>query len=297
MPSLAYLNGQFLPLEEAKISVEDRGFQFGDGIYEMIRVYRGVPFRLHDHFLRFERSAQAISIPCPLSGAEWEALILDGIARSQCGDGKVYIQLTRGVAPRDHLFPGSVRPTFVMTFRDLDGMDVPSRRQGVQAVTLPDLRWARCSVKSLNLLPNLLAKQAANEAGAFEAILVKDGLVTEGTTSNVCLVNARVVITPPLSDRLLAGVTRAVVLELAGQCGIAIDERAVREEELSRADELFLIGTTIEVLPVVRLNSAPVGAGMPGTVTQVIGEAFRRCVLSETGRGPASEEAANVFNS
>ena len=287
MPGLAYLNGQFLPLEEAKISIEDRGFQFGDGIYEMIRVYRGVPFRLHDHFLRFERSAQAISLPCPLSGAEWETLIREGIARSHCGEGKVYIQLTRGVAPREHGFPCPARPTFVMTFRDLPERDAPRQQHGVCAITLPDLRWARCSIKSLNLLPNLLAKQAANEAGAFEAILVKDGVVTEGTTSNVCLVKEGSIITPSLNDRLLAGVTRAVVLELAGKHGIAIDERAVREEELSQADELFLIGTTIEVLPVVRLNNAPVGAGMPGAVTQVIGEAFRRCVRSETGQGQA----------
>ncbi len=284
MPGLAYLNGHFLPLEEATISIEDRGFQFGDGVYEVIRVYRGVPFRPHDHFVRFERSAQAIALPCPLSSTEWEALIREGIARSQCGDGKVYIQLTRGAAPRAHLFPCSVRPTFVMTFRELAGIEASHQQHGVCAITLPDLRWARCSIKSLNLLPNLLAKQAANEAGAFEAILVRDGVVTEGATSNVCLVNHGGIITPSLSDRLLAGVTRAVVLELARTHGIAIDERAVREEELSQADELFLIGTTIEVLPVVRLNSVPVGAGTPGPVTQAMGEAFQRCVRSETGQ-------------
>ncbi len=287
MPGLAYLNGRFLPLEEATVSVEDRGFQFGDGVYEVIRVYRGVPFRPHDHFLRFERSARAIAIPCPLSGAEWEALIRDGIARSRCGDGKVYVQLTRGAAPREHAFPEAGRPTFVMTFRDAAGVDASFQRHGIHAVTLPDLRWARCSVKSLNLLPNLLAKQAANEAGAFEAILVKDGLVTEGATSNVCLVREGGIVTPSLSERLLAGVTRAVVLELAGQHGIAVDERDVHEGELARADELFLIGTTIEVLPVAQLNGAPVGARTPGAVTQAIGEAFRRCVLFETGRGRA----------
>ncbi len=287
MPGIAYLNGHFLPLEEAKISIEDRGFQFGDGVYEVVRVYRGVPFRPHDHFLRFERSAQAISLRCPLSGVEWEALLKEGIARSHCDEGKVYIQLTRGVAPREHLFPGSARPTFVMTFRDVTGIDASLQRDGVRAITLPDLRWARCSIKSLNLLPNILAKQAANDAGAFEAILIKDGLVTEGATSNVCLVKAGSLITPSLSDRLLAGVTRAVVLELAGQHGIAIDERDVREEELSQADELFLIGTTIEVLPIARLNDVSVGTRTPGAVTRVIGEAFRRCVRSETERGQA----------
>jgi len=287
MPGIAYLNGHFLPLEEAKISIEDRGVQFGDGVYEVIRVYHGVPFRLHDHFLRFEQSAQAISLPCPLSNTEWEALVKEGIARNHCDEGKVYIQVTRGVAPREHCFPDSVCPTLMMTFRNVAEVDVSLQWQGVHAITLPDLRWARCSVKSLNLLPNILAKQAANEAGAFEAILVKDGLVTEGATSNVCLVKQGGIVTPSLSDHLLAGVTRAIVLELAGKHGIAVEERAVREEELSQADELFLVGTTIEVLPVTRLNGVPVGVRTPGAVVQAIGEAFRHCVCSETGWGQA----------
>ncbi len=287
MPGIAYLNGHFLPLEEAKISIEDRGFQFGDGVYEVIRVYCGVPFRLHDHFLRFERNAQAISLPCPLSNTEWETLIREGIGKNHCGEGKVYIQMTRGVAPREHGFPGSVCPTLMITFQDMNGIDASLQWHGVRAITLPDLRWARCSVKSLNLLPNILAKQTANEAGAFEAILVKDGLVTEGTTSNVCLVKQGGIVTPSLGDQLLSGVTRAVVLELARKHGIAVEERAVREEELSQADELFLTGTTIEVLPVAQLNGVPVGVQTPGAVVQAIGKAFRHCVRSETGQGQA----------
>ncbi len=287
MPGLAYLNGHFLPLEEAKISIEDRGFHFGDGVYEVIRVYGGVPFRLHDHFVRFERSAQAIALPCPLSNTDWAALVREGIARSQCGEGTVYFQLTRGVAPREHRFPSAVRPTIVMMVRETVGIDASHQRDGVCAITLPDLRWARCSIKSLNLLPNVLAKQAADEAGAFEAILVKDGLVTEGTSSNVCLVKDGTLMTPALSDQLLAGVTRAVVLELAKANGIAMDERDVCEEDLRQADELFLIGTTIEVMPVARLNGVPVGERTPGNVTQAISDALRHCILSETGQGTA----------
>ncbi len=284
MPDLAYLNGHFLPLEDAKISVEDRGFQFGDGVYEVIRAYGGVPFRLPDHLVRLERSARAIALQSLPSKPEWEELIREGITRSGYGECKVYIQLTRGVAPREHLFPGLTNLTLVMTFREIAGIDASFHRQGVQAITLPDLRWAMCSIKSLNLLPNILAKQAANDAGAFEAILVKDGVVTEGTSSNVCLVGKGSIMTPPLTDHLLAGVTRDVVLKLARKQGIAVDERNVCEEELTQADELFLVGTTIEVLPVSRLNGVPVGTRAPGAVTQAVSEALRRCILSETGQ-------------
>lgn len=284
MPNIAYVNGQFSPLEQATISIEDRGFQFGDGVYEVVRTYGGVPFRLHDHLLRLESSARAVSIRVPLTGTEWEALIREGVQRSQYAECLVYIQLTRGVAPRAHLFPSPANPTVVLTFREIGTAAGVLLRQGVSAVTLPDLRWGRCSVKSLNLLANVLAKQEALDAGAMEAILVKDGLVTEGCSSNVCLVRDGKIITPPLSDQLLAGVTRAVVLELARKTGIVVDEREVPQEELTRADELFLIGTTIEVLPVSTLNTVPVGDRIPGPVTQAVSDAFRRCILSETGQ-------------
>lgn len=283
MPNIAYVNGRFSPLEQATISIEDRGFQFGDGVYEVVRTYGGVPFRLHDHLLRLQSSARVVSIPVPLSATEWEALIREGVQRSQHAECLVYIQLTRGVAPRAHLFPSPSKPTVVMTFREIVETDGVLLREGVPAVTLPDLRWGRCSVKSLNLLANILAKQEAHDAGAREAILVKDGLVTEGCSSNVCLVRDRTVITPPLSDQLLAGVTRAVVLELARKAGIVVDEREVPQEELTLVDELFLIGTTIEVLPVSRLNNVPVGRRTPGPVTQTVSNAFQRCILSETG--------------
>ncbi len=286
MPTIAYVNGHFSPIEQATISIEDRGFQFGDGVYEVVRTYGGGAFRLHDHLSRLESSARAVSIPVPLSRTEWEALIREGLQRSRYGECLVYIQLTRGVAPRAHLFPSSAKPTVVMTFQEIPETGGALQRQGVPAVTLSDLRWGRCSIKSLNLLANVLAKQEASDAGALEAILVKDGLVTEGCSSNVCLVKDGNIVTPPLSDQLLAGVTRAVVLELARKNGIVVEEREVSEEELTRADELFLIGTTIEVLPVSRLNGVPVGERVPGTVTQAVRDAFQRCILSETGGEP-----------
>ena len=289
MPIIAYVNGHFSPIEQATISIEDRGFQFGDGVYEVVRTYGGVPFRLHDHLSRLEGSARAVSIPVPLSRTEWEALIREGLQRSQYAECLVYIQLTRGVAPRAHLFPSPAKPTVVITFREIPETEGALQRQGVPVVTLSDLRWGRCSIKSLNLLPNVLAKQQANDAGALEAILVKDGLVTEGCSSNVCLVRDGNIITPALSDRLLAGVTRSVVLELARKNGILVDEREVPAEELTRADELLLIGTMIEVLPVSTLNGVPVGDRIPGTVTQAVREAFHRCILSETGQPRRSD--------
>jgi len=285
MPNIAYVNGKFLPLERAEISIEDRGFQFGDGVYEVIRAYGGILFRLDDHLDRLDRSAQGVSIPVPFSKIAWESLIQEGVKRSGYGECKVYIQLTRGTAPRDHLFPALASPSVVMTFRETPAMDVSVQQYVVHVVTLPDLRWAWCSIKSLNLLPNILAKQQANDAGAFEAILLKDGLVTEGTSSNVCLVNDGKIITPSLSDHLLAGVTRAIVLDLARKNSIMIDEREVHEEELARADEIFLISTAIEVLPVSKLNGVSVGDRMPGRVTQAVRDGLRSCILSETGQG------------
>lgn len=284
MPNIAYVNGQFFPLEQATISIEDRGFQFGDGVYEVVRTYGGVPFRLYDHFARLESSARAVSIPVPFSRSDCEALIREGLQRSEFVSCLVYIQLTRGVAPRAHLFPSPAKPTLIMTFRAIPETDGVLQRQGVSVVTLPDLRWGWCSIKSLNLLANVLAKQEASDAGANEAILVKDGLVTEGCSSNVCLVRDGAIITPPLSDQLLAGVTRAVVLESARKAGIVVDEREVTQEELTQAEELFLIGTTIEVLPVTALNGVPVGGRTPGPVTHVVIDALRRCILSETGQ-------------
>jgi len=278
MPNIAWLNGKFLPLEEATVSIEDRGFQFGDGIYEVIRVYGGRPFRLDEHLSRLAQSAQAISIPLTIEAKEWKAFIREGLERSTYSECKVYIQVTRGVAPREHLFPETTRPTSVMTFREMADLPAQLNQQGVSVITLPDLRWARCSVKSLNLLPNILAKQQANEAGAFEALLIKDGMVTEGTSSNVILVKDEAFLTPALNEQLLAGVTRQAVLELARNDGKVVEERPVKEEELKQADELFLIGTTIEVLPITKLNGVSVGNGAPGEVTKQMRKKFQALI-------------------
>ena len=278
MPNIACLNGQFLPLEEATVSIEDRGFQFGDGVYEVIRVYGGRPFRLRSHLSRLTQSAQAISLPLPFQAQKLESLISQGLTKCNYSECKVYIQVTRGVAPRDHVFPGKAQPAFVMTFREMADLPDEYIQQGVSAITQPDLRWGRCSIKSLNLLPNVLAKQEANQAGAFEAILIKDGIVTEGTSSNVALVKNGNLVTPALSDQLLAGVTRQAIIALAKKDGLVVEERTVKEMELKEADEIFLIGTTIEVLPISHLNGKAVGDGTPGRVTQRLRKTFQSLV-------------------
>ncbi len=274
MPDIGFVNGRFMPLAEAVVSVEDRGFQFGDGVYEVIRTYGGRPFQLDAHLLRLERSARAIDLPCPLSHAQWTERVADGIRLAGYPECKLYIQLTRGPAPRDHPFPTGVQPTVVMTVRELHPLS-DSLRSGVDAITLQDFRWGRCDVKSVSLLANVLARQRAKDAGAFEAIFIRNGEVTEGAVSNVMIVRCGVLMTSPEGERILSGVTRGLVLELARKEGLTVHERPVSEAELRGADEVFLTGTTIEVLPVNRIDGIAVGSGRPGPVANLLGERFR----------------------
>lgn len=278
MPEIAFVNGRFMPLEQAKVSIEDRGFQFGDGVYEVVRTYRGVPFQLNAHLQRLERSAKGIDLHLSASSREWERWVLEGIRRAGYPECKIYLQVTRGQAPRDHVFPRGAAPTFVMSFREMRPLDPALPRAGVTAITMDDLRWGRCDVKSINLLPNVLARQRALEAGAFEAILIREGSVTEGAVSNVMMVSAGRVITAPEGAQILSGVTRRVVLDEARRKGIAVEERKIDLEEFRRADEVFLTGTTVEVLPVVRLDQAAVGDGRPGVLTERLAALFRQAI-------------------
>ncbi len=278
MPNIGVLNGEFLPLEEVRISVEDRGFQFGDGVYEVIRVYNGTPFRMSEHLLRLDRSAQAIQLPIEIT-PEWEKQIIRAIELSHYDQAKVYIQITRGIAPREHVFPLVFSPTIVITVREIADVPTELKANGVAAITLPDIRWGRCAIKSLNLLPNILAKQQASEAKAFEAILIKNGFVTEGSSSNVMIYHDGVVKTPPLDDSILPGVTRQEVLDIAKAEGIGIQETKISQRELEGAQEVFLVGTTIEVLSVTTLDGKPVGNGRPGEVTQLLARKFEARIL------------------
>jgi len=279
MPDIGFVNGRFTPLAEATVSIEDRGFQFGDGIYEVIRTYHGQPFQLDAHLARLERSAKAIELPLPWGLQQWATYIHDGIKRSGYPESKVYLQLTRGSAPRDHLFPASVKPTAVMTVREIKPVDPALQAAGVAVMTMDDWRWGRCDIKSVNLLPNVMARQKAKQAGAFEALFIRNGQVTEGAVSNVMVVTAGRVLTAPEGERILSGVTRTLVLELAKKEGLSVEERFVTQDELLRADEIFLTSTTIEVLPVIRVDGktiGPGGSGKPGPVTQKLQAAFRR---------------------
>lgn len=270
MPDIAFINGRFLAWEEATISIDDRGFQFGDAVYEVIRTYRGNPFELASHLARLDRSARELSLLQPYSRDQWMRWIQQGLSLSGYQDAKIYIQLTRGAAPREHSFPSENRPTVVMTIREFHPLGPEVRRAGVNACTREDLRWGRCDIKSVNLLANVLAREEAKKAGVFETILVRDGFVMEGAASNVMAVQRGVVMTAPEGPRILSGVTRTVVLELAKKEDIAIEERFIPADLLYQVDEVFLTGTTLEVLGVVQIDGNIIGSGQPGPITRTL---------------------------
>lgn len=279
MPTV-YLNGQFLPYEQAAIPVEDRGFLFGDGIYEVYRVYRGRPFKFKEHMDRLARSAAEIRLSLP--EVDWAA-VHDELMRQnglEGGDAIVYLQVTRGaVAPRTHWFPpAGTPPTVLAIARPAKPVPEELREQGATAITHPDERWGRCDIKSVNLLPNVLAKQRAVEAGAYEAILVRDGVAIEGSSSNVFAVVDGALVTYPKGPRILGGITREVVLDLARSLGLRVVEGPILVSDLGRATELFVTSTTAEVLPIVRVDGQPIGDGRPGPITRSLYEAFQRIV-------------------
>jgi D-alanine transaminase len=274
VPNIAFINGTFMPLAEAKISIEDRGFQFGDGIYEVIRTYKGRPFALDAHLGRLDRSAAALELTQPYSRVEWIHHILEGIRQAAYPEAKIYLQITRGVAPRDHAYSDEMTPTAVMTVREFHPLDRSLQAVGVEAITTEDIRWGRCDIKSVNLLANVLARQKVKEAKVFETILVKAGMVTEGAVSNVMVVQAGTVVTAPEGSRILSGVTRTVVLDLARSEGLPIQERFVSQADLYEADEVFLTGTTVEVLAVIRIDGKVIGDGRPGPITQRLAAGF-----------------------
>jgi D-alanine transaminase len=262
-----YLNGEFLPLADARISVLDRGFLFGDGVYEVIPAYAGRLFRLKQHLQRLNDSLRAIRMDNPLPEKEWHTLLQTLVAQRPGEDQSVYLQVTRGAAEtRDHAIPEGVTPTLFAMTSPMPPVDPALAAQGIKAITLDDIRWRLCNIKATTLLANVLFRQQAKEQQAMEAILIRDGQATEGAASNLFVVSDGLLITPPKSHYLLPGITRDLVLELAQSAAVPFQQRAIPEQELLDADEVWLTSSTKEIMPVTRLNEQPVGDGKPGAL-------------------------------
>jgi D-alanine transaminase len=261
---VVFLNGQLVPLEDAKVSVLDRGFIFGDGVYEVVPVYSRVPFRLDEHLARLERSLEAVRIRNPYGRAEWRGIIGELVARQPFVDQGVYLQVTRGVAKRDHAFPKDAVPTVFIMATPLVNPPSALVENGAAAVSAQDYRWLRCDIKSISLIGNVLLRQLSAEADAAETILFRDGRLTEASASNVFIVKGGVIAGPPKSALILPGITYDVVVELARDGGLPLELREVSEAEVRGADEVWVTSSSKEVLAIVRLDGAPIGDGRPG---------------------------------
>ena len=261
-----YLNGAFMPIEEARISVLDRGFIFGDGVYEVIPVYSRKPFRLQEHLRRLQHSLDGIRLANPHGNAEWAELVGELVARNAGEDQYLYLHITRGAARRDHAFPKPpVAPTVFMMSNPLPAPPAGLLAGGIACITAPDNRWLRCDIKSIALLPNVLLRQMAVDAGCAETVLIRDNeFMTEGAASNIFAVKNGTLLAPPKDNLMLSGITYDVILELAAASGIPCEVRRVMKEEVFAADELLLTSSTKEVLAITRLDGKPVGDGKPG---------------------------------
>ena len=279
---ITYFNGEFLPKEAIRISPDDRGFLFADGAYEVIRAYKGNLFRLTAHLQRLQNSLHGLGITVPyIKELQDVAVQLVECNDLASGDAALYIQVTRGVAPRTHSFPsGDTPPTVYMSAWPFHA--VPERLEhGVRVILVPDIRWSRCDIKSVALLPNVLASQQATENDAYEAVFVRDGIVTEGSHANFAAVFDGQLVTHPKTNHILPGITRQVVLELCEELDLPYRESPISEAELRGAHELMLLGTTTEVMPVVQVDDWPVADGQPGPLTKTLQQALRQLVAAE----------------
>ncbi len=273
---LAYVNGEIIPIDRARVPIEDRGYNFGDAVYEFIAGYRGRLYRLEEHLDRLERSMRELHFP-PVPRKEIREAVLRLFEISGIPRAGVYIQVSRAVARRDHAFPPDAKPRIVITVRPVQEKPPELREKGAAVISVNDIRWGRCDIKTVQLLPNVLAKQQALEAGAFDALFVaEDGVVREGTSSNFFAVTAGELLTHPLTPRILPGITRAVVIGLCKRLHISVNERFFSLNELHRADEAFLSGTVTEVLPVTLVDNRPIGNGKVGAVTSRLYSELRR---------------------
>jgi D-alanine transaminase len=272
MARIAYVNGRYRPLRDAAVAVEDRGYQFADGVYEVVKALRGRLCDLDRHLDRLQRSLAAIDIREPMPRRALISVIEETLRRNRLASALVYLQITRGIAPRNHVFPKRARPSLVVTARRPAFPGEREREEGVGVITQPDLRWGRCDIKSISLLPNVLARQSAAAAGCREAWLIdRDGMVTEGSASNAYIVDGEGrLITHPLGERILGGVTRSVVLELARAEGIEVVEQPFSLEEALQAREAALSSTSSWLLPVTSIDGRTISNGMPGHVVRLL---------------------------
>ncbi|HIF37971.1 MAG TPA: D-amino acid aminotransferase [Gemmatimonadetes bacterium] len=276
--STVYLNGEFLPKEGAQVSVEDRGFLLSDGVYEVTPAYGGEFFLLRQHFSRLRSGLDSLRIDYdPEELVEVHRKLIDKNGLTESEVAIVYLQITRGVAERTHYFPpAGTAPTVYAFAKKFQRPSMECWLEGFEAVTVPDRRWSRADIKSISLLPNVLAAQAAVDAGVDDALLVKNGIALEGAQNNLFAVKGGVLVTHPATQEILHGITRSVMIEIAHSLGISVQERPIQVEELETIDELFFSGTTTEVRPTVRLDSKPVGSGEVGPVSKAIYRAFRK---------------------
>ncbi|WP_027936735.1 D-amino-acid transaminase [Anaeroarcus burkinensis] len=279
MKALGYIDGRIVELDQKVVLLEDRGYQFGDGVYEVTKVHQGRLIAFEAHMFRLYRSLRELRIPVTYTMEEFQEMHEQLIRESGIADGAIYLQLTRGAAPRSHAFPKQSCPVLTMTIRPQAQTEEDVHLQGVSALVLDDIRWLRCDIKSLNLLPNILGKQEAKEAGCYEAVLVRDGKITEGTSSNCFVVKDEVLWTHPLNNLILPGITRQIVLDrIAKPLGLAVLEKAVTPEFAYGADEVFLTGTSTEVMPIVKLGRQTIGNGKPGALTLRLLAEYRKLV-------------------
>jgi len=280
---VAFVGGAYVPIAEARVSLEDRAYQFGDGVYEALLAFGHKPFALREHFDRWERSCAALRLDCPYGRGQIEAIVGEALSRVQGDSLLVYMQVSRGVAPRAHAFPPEgTCAVFTLTVRPYP-YDSRAHRQGDDAALAEDIRWGRCDIKCLNLLPNALAMQQAVEKGCTQAIFHRGGVVTECASANMYIVQKGRVITHPLTHEILAGVTRAHLLEDAAALGIPAEERPFTVEELYGADEAFSSSVGRRPTPVIRVEGRPIGGGGPGPVTNALQAAYRRRIARECG--------------
>lgn len=273
---IVYLNGDFLPIEEARVPVLDRGFIFGDGVYEVVPVYGGRPFRWAQHLARLERSLDKVGIANPLDTAGWTTLVDMLVARHPWPDQFVYMQVTRGVARRDHAYPKGVAPTVFAMASEFPPVAPALLASGVSAISLPDERWLHCDIKSTSLLGNVMARQMAVEAGAAECVMFRDGFLTEGSASNIWVVRKGTVFGPPRDNLVLEGIRYGLMGELCDRAGLPMELRRIVHAEVLAADELLLTSATKEVLAITELDGKPVGSGKPGPIWKRLHEAYQQ---------------------